>query len=81
MSVYICCQKEENVLDWNGLESVFNLKGTKLKYPGGMGAFKLAKIYYSSDEEYTLESHIKDITKPSLVYCFGTSNYYEKGVD
>lgn len=28
-----------------------------------------------------LEEHIRDISKPSLVYCFGVSNFGEVGLD
>jgi hypothetical protein len=36
--IYFCHQNEENVLDWNGLESVFCKTDTKLKYPSGIGS-------------------------------------------
>jgi hypothetical protein len=60
---------------------VYSRGDTKLKYPSGIGSFGQARLIYNIDDEYTLEEHIKTITEPDLVYCFGTSNRYEKGVD
>lgn len=65
------------------MESIYTSKETKekLQYSDGIGSFGDARLIYGEMEEYSLSYHITEITKPRLVYCIGTSNSKETGLN
>lgn len=49
LTVYICEQNEGNVMDWNGVESIYisRVNKQKLTYPDGIGSFPKSKLPYN----------------------------------